>query len=41
MIAYELGIAVSTVSVLLSRAARRLGAGSRRALVEAFRRSRS
>lgn len=36
MIAYELGIAVSTVGVLLSRAAARLGAKSRAALVNAY-----
>lgn len=36
MIAYELGIAVSTVGVLLSRAAARVGAKSRSALVDAY-----
>lgn len=35
-IAYELGIAVSTVGVLLGRAARRLGVSSRRAVIAAF-----
>jgi DNA-binding CsgD family transcriptional regulator len=37
LIAYELGIAYSTVRVLLARAARRLGAGSRRELVAIVR----
>jgi len=36
MIGYELGISVSTASVLLSRAARKLGVRSRAALVEAY-----
>jgi DNA-binding CsgD family transcriptional regulator len=36
VIAYEMGIAASTVSVLLLRAARRLGAGSRAELIRAF-----
>lgn len=36
MIGYELGIAVSTVSVLLSRASRKLGARSRRELTSAW-----
>ncbi len=36
LIAYELGIATSTVGVLLSRAAARLGVKSRRALIEQF-----
>jgi DNA-binding CsgD family transcriptional regulator len=38
MIGYELGIAVSTVGVLLTRACRRLGANSRRELVAAYER---
>ena len=37
MIGYELGISVSTAGVLLSRAARKLGAPSRAALVQAYR----
>lgn len=40
MIAYELGIAVSTVGVLLSRAAARLGAKSRSALIDAYRKAK-
>jgi DNA-binding CsgD family transcriptional regulator len=36
MIGYTLGIAVSTVGVLLTRASRKLGAPSRRALIEAY-----
>jgi len=36
MIGYELGIAVSTVGVLLTRASRRVGALSRRSLIEAY-----
>jgi DNA-binding CsgD family transcriptional regulator len=38
MIGYELGIAVSTVGVLLTRACRKLGARSRRELVAAYER---
>jgi DNA-binding CsgD family transcriptional regulator len=38
MIGYELGIAVSTVGVLLTRACRKLGATSRRELVAAYER---
>jgi DNA-binding CsgD family transcriptional regulator len=38
MIGYELGIAVSTVGVLLTRASRKLGARSRRELVAAYER---
>jgi DNA-binding CsgD family transcriptional regulator len=36
MIAYELGISVSTVGVLLARAAKRLGVRSRKKLVDAY-----
>jgi len=36
MIAYELGIAISTVGVLLGRAARKFGATKRAALIEAY-----
>lgn len=36
MIAYELGIAISTVGVLLGRAARKFGATKRAALLEAY-----
>jgi DNA-binding CsgD family transcriptional regulator len=36
MIGYTLGITVSTVGVLLTRASRKLGASSRRALIEAY-----
>jgi DNA-binding NarL/FixJ family response regulator len=36
MIGYTLGITVSTVGVLLSRASRKLGVSSRRALIEAY-----
>lgn len=39
MIGYELGISVSTVGVLLARAARRLGASSRRELIAAHLRA--
>lgn len=41
LIAYELGLATSTVGVLLWRAATKLKADSRAALIEAFRRSTS
>jgi DNA-binding CsgD family transcriptional regulator len=40
MIAYELGIAVSTVGVLLGRAAQRVGVKSRAKLIAAFQASR-
>jgi DNA-binding NarL/FixJ family response regulator len=36
LVAYELGIATSTVGVLLSRAVAKLGVGSRKALIAAF-----
>ncbi len=41
MIGYELGISASTVSVLLGRAARKLGVQSRAALVDAYNARRS
>jgi DNA-binding CsgD family transcriptional regulator len=37
MIGYELGISVSTAGVLLSRAAKKLGASSRAVLIEAYK----
>jgi DNA-binding NarL/FixJ family response regulator len=40
LIAYELGIATSTVGVLLSRAMRKLGVSSRTELIEAVRKLR-
>jgi DNA-binding CsgD family transcriptional regulator len=36
LVAYELGLSASTVSVLLHRAARKLGVSSRKALIEAY-----
>ena len=37
LIAYDLGLSPGTVSVLLQRAARKLGVSSRTALIRAFR----
>jgi DNA-binding CsgD family transcriptional regulator len=41
MIAYELGIATSTVGVLLMRASRKVGAKIRRQLVAAYEKHRA
>jgi DNA-binding CsgD family transcriptional regulator len=41
MIAYELGISVSTVGVLLARAAKRVGVRSRKKLVAAYAAART